>query len=43
MITGPKTSNAYNINNVTRKASRRFREKSKEHLKGKINECEIVI
>lgn len=43
MITGSKPSNAYNMNNVTRKVSRCFRKKNKEHLKSKINESEIVI
>jgi hypothetical protein len=36
----PNKSNVDNLNNVRREASRRFRNKKKEHLKAKIDELE---
>jgi len=36
----PNQSNVDHLNNVTRKASRHFRNKKKEYRKGKIDELE---
>jgi hypothetical protein len=39
----PSQSNVDNLNNVRREASRHFRNKKKEYLKGKIEELETYI
>jgi hypothetical protein len=40
-LQNPKRNNADNLNNITREASRHFRNKKKEILKAKIDEPEI--
>jgi hypothetical protein len=40
LLQDPNQSNVDNLNNVRSKASRHFRNKTREYLKGKINELE---